>query len=161
MKTNSEGFRNDHEIPLVAKPGELRVLNLGDSFSVGYGVDQDRFIGSILESRWRREFPGREVSVMNAEVSDPAYGLLYLQRYGTRYAPDFVPYVYVDNDSHQAYLPIDGERDLLARLGGRASHISRRTRRVEISTSRRTHTSTSTAKQRAAEAIFEFMQRYR
>lgn len=106
MKTNSEGFRNDHEIPLVAKPGELRVLNLGDSFSVGYGVDQDRFIGPILESRWRREFPGREVSVMNAEVSDPAYGLLYLQRYGVRYAPNVVLYGYVDNDSHQAYLPI-------------------------------------------------------
>ena len=106
MKTNSEGFRNDHEIPLVAKPGELRVLSLGDSFSVGYGVDQEGFIGPILESRWRREFPGREVSVMNAEVSDPAYGLLYLQRYGVCYAPNFVLYGYVDNDSHQAYLPI-------------------------------------------------------
>ena len=69
-------------------------------------MDKDRFLGSILESRWRKEFPGREVSVMNPEVSDPAYGLLYLQRYGIRYAPNFVLYSYVDNDSHQAYLPI-------------------------------------------------------
>ena len=106
MKTNSEGFRNDREIPLIAKPGELRVLSLGDSFSVGYGVDQERFIGPILESKWRGKFPGRDVSVMNAEVSDPAYGLLYLQRYGVRYAPNFVVYGYVDNDIHQTYLPI-------------------------------------------------------
>jgi hypothetical protein len=110
MRTNSEGFRNDGEIPLVAKPGELRVLNLGDSFSNGYGVGQARFIGPLLESRWRQEFPGREVSVINAEVSDPAYGLLYLQRYGVRYAPNFVLYGYVDNDSHQAYLPIVAKR---------------------------------------------------
>src|SRR5215831_3577966 len=106
MKTNSEGFRNDGEIPLVAKPGELRVLNLGDSFANGYGVGQERFIGPLLESKWRREFPGREVSVISAEVSDPAYGLLYLQRYGVRYDPNFVLYGYVDNDSHQAYLPV-------------------------------------------------------
>ena len=105
MKTNAEGFRNDAEIPVIAKPGELRVLSLGDSFSTGYAVDGDHFIGSILESRWRKEFPGRPVSVMNPEVSDPAYGLLYLQRYGVRYAPNFVLYSYVDNDSHQAYLP--------------------------------------------------------
>jgi len=109
MKTNSEGFRNDREFSLVPKPGELRVLNLGDSFSIGYGVGQERFIGSLLESRWRRNFPERDVSVMNAEVSDPAYGLLYLQRYGIRYAPNFVLYVYVDNDSHQAYLPIEAK----------------------------------------------------
>jgi hypothetical protein len=106
VQTNSAGFRNGREIPLVKKPGELRVLNLGDSFSVGYGVDQERFIGPLLEARWRRHPPGREVSVLNAEVSDPAYGLLYLQRYGIRYGPDLVLYVYVDNDSHQAYLPI-------------------------------------------------------
>ena len=47
---------------------------------------------------------------MNAEVSDPAYGLLHLQQYGVRYAPKFVLYGYVDNDSHQAYLPIGAKR---------------------------------------------------
>jgi hypothetical protein len=105
LKTDSQGFRDDREIPLRKRPGELRVLNLGDSFSVGCGVDQGRFVGTLLESALRRKFPGREVSVLSAEVSDPAYGLLYLQRYGIHYSPDIVLYGYVDNDSHQAYLP--------------------------------------------------------
>jgi hypothetical protein len=105
LKTNSEGFRNDREIPLAKEPGELRVLNLGDSFSIGFGVDQAQFIGPLLESRWRQEHPEHEITVINAEVSDPAYGLLYLQRYGIGYSPDIVLYGYVDNDSHQAYLP--------------------------------------------------------
>ena len=155
LKTNSEGFRNDHEIPLVAKPGELRVLNLGDSFSVGYGVDQDRFIGSLLESRWRREFPGREVSFMNAEVSDPAYGLLYLQRYGIHYAPDFVLYVYVDNDSHQAYLPI-GAKGIFSLDSEGEVH----THPVERAESKRRREAGSDANS-DGRGDLQFMQRYR
>lgn len=105
LRTNSDGFRNDREIPLAKEAGELRILNLGDSFSIGYGVDQDRFLGAILESRWPRQQAQDRVTVMNAEVSDPAYGLLYLQRFGMGYSPDLVLYGYVDNDIHQAYLP--------------------------------------------------------
>ncbi|MBI3784969.1 MAG: hypothetical protein HY270_16370 [Deltaproteobacteria bacterium] len=59
LKTNSDGFRNDHEIPPAKEPGELRILSLGDSFSVGYGIDQERFLGPLLESRWRQERSSR------------------------------------------------------------------------------------------------------
>jgi hypothetical protein len=130
LETNSLGFRNDREIPLAKEPGELRILNLGDSFSVGCGVDQDHFIGTLLESRWRQADPTRNVTVMNAEVSDPAYGLLYLQRFGVDFAPDVVVYSYVDNDSHQAYLRL--------RRGGssRSAHSARCTRIPSDVTSR-------------------------
>ncbi len=110
IRTNSQGFRNDHEIPLAKAPGELRILNLGDSFSIGCGVEQDRFVGSLLEKSLNQSGAGRPVTVLNAEVSDPAYGLLYLQRFGMDYAPDLVLYGYVDNDSHQAYLAFQGRR---------------------------------------------------
>ena len=83
---------------------ELRVLNLGDSYSVGYGIDQDRFLGPLLESKWRDELTNHKVTVMNAEVSDPAYGLLFLQRFGLDYHPRFVFYSLCDNDLRQTHL---------------------------------------------------------
>lgn len=118
IKTNSQGLRNDHEIALAKAPGEARILNLGDSFSVGFGVDQDRFIGSIVEATLNQPESERHTTVLNAEVSDPAYGLLYLQRYGMAYAPDVVLYGYVDNDSHQSYLAFEGRQILSLDPGG-------------------------------------------
>lgn len=110
IRTNSDGFRNDHEIAPTKAAGELRILNLGDSFSIGCAVEQDRFVGSLLEASLRQSRAGQRVTVLNAEVSDPAYGLLHLQRFGIGYAPDLVLYGYVDNDSHQAYLAFQGRR---------------------------------------------------
>lgn len=105
VQTNSQGFRNSEETPRTKEAGEIRVLSLGDSFSTGFGVAQDRFLGPLLESSWRRQYPQRRITVLNAEVSDPAYGLLYLQRFGLDYSPDVVVYNYYCNDIHQAYLP--------------------------------------------------------
>lgn len=101
VRTNSQGFRNAEEFGPIPEPGELRVLSLGDSFSIGMQIDQEDFLGPRLEAELARD-PGGPVRVLNAEVSDPAYGLHYLQRHGLAYRPQVVLYGLCANDTLQA-----------------------------------------------------------
>jgi len=41
LKTNSQGFRADHDFDLSVPPGKLRIICSGDSFTLGYGVRND------------------------------------------------------------------------------------------------------------------------
>ncbi len=95
--TNRDGFRNSREFGPDSS-GETRILSLGDSFSTGYAMPQDRFFGSVLEKNVRERMPLENIAVMNAEVSNPAYGLYYLQEYGLRYRPSIVLYGLSGND---------------------------------------------------------------
>jgi hypothetical protein len=102
LVTNSIGLRNAEELAGPPAPGELRVLSLGDSFSTGYCVDQESFFGARLESVLGELLPERRVRVLNAEVSDPAYGLRYLQQHGMATRPHLVVYGLSGNDIMQA-----------------------------------------------------------
>ena len=98
--TNADGFRNTQEFVIPGDYSELRVLSLGDSFSTGFCADQEHFFGSLLEQEIR--VASERARVMNAEVSDPAYGLHYLQTHGMRYRPALVIYGLSGNDIMQA-----------------------------------------------------------
>jgi len=101
--TNSQGFRNSKEFTNPKKEEELRVLNLGDSFSIGYHLDQTEFLGPLLEDKLKSETDNDDVSVLNAAISDPAYGLYYLQQYGLDFHPDVVILGLCGNDFVQSY----------------------------------------------------------
>ena len=47
VSTNSMGFR-DREIKTAAAPGTIRVVNLGDSVTFGWGVEDDRTYSAVL-----------------------------------------------------------------------------------------------------------------
>jgi len=118
LKTNSWGFRNSAEFPRQKPTGELRVLSLGDSYSTGYHLGQDRFLGPLLERRLGAALGGRPVRVLSAEVSDPAYGLYYLQHEGMAFEPDVVLYGLCANDLVQAHaFAGPGERFVLGADG--------------------------------------------
>lgn len=102
LVTNARGFRNEEEFAPEPAAGEFRILSLGDSFSTGFCADQRAFFGSVLQAVLRERMPEGDVRVMNAEVSDPAYGLRYLQRYGMEYHPRVVLYGLSGNDIMQA-----------------------------------------------------------
>ena len=104
VRTNSLGFRNAEEFGTVPEAEELRILSLGDSFSIGMQVDQDAFLGPQLEAELGRTRRRSRVRVLNAEVSDPAYGLHYLQRHGLAFQPKIVLYGLCANDMMQAAL---------------------------------------------------------
>lgn len=102
FETNSLGFRNREEVSRTPEPDRYRVLSLGDSFSNGYGIDQDRFFGPVLQRELQAS--GHRSEVLNAEVSDPTYGLFYLQQYGIDFAPHLVVYGLCGNDIMQNFM---------------------------------------------------------
>ena len=102
IRTNGEGFRNDADVPYRPAAGELRLLDLGDSFSIGMQIDQDEFFGARLERELETGGVARAVTVLNAEVSDPAHALYYLQNFGLEYAPRLVVLGLCANDMQQA-----------------------------------------------------------
>jgi len=101
--TNSHGFRNNQEFNVSKKQEEYRILNLGDSFSIGYHLDQSLFLGPLLENRLRSDTNIHNINVLNAAISDPAYGLYYFQHYGLDFNPDIVILGLSGNDFVQSY----------------------------------------------------------
>src|SRR5712692_3868789 len=51
LRTNAQGFRNDHPFPTAAPPGRIRLVCSGDSFTLGWGVDNDHTWCALLERK--------------------------------------------------------------------------------------------------------------
>jgi lysophospholipase L1-like esterase len=97
IEINSLGLRGPE---LSARqPGELRVLILGDSFVVGFEVEQHETFAALLEAQLRGRFE-RPVRVINAGVR--GYGtdqsLLWFRERGRALRPDLVVAVFSAND---------------------------------------------------------------
>ena len=71
--SNSQGLRENHEIPRHKGPRELRILFLGDSVTFGYRLANDQSFVEIAEESLQARHPGIEVECINAGV--PGYGL--------------------------------------------------------------------------------------
>lgn len=90
IETNSMGFRDDEVVPKAGK----RILLLGDSFTMGYGVAR----GEIFADRLERDLG---VDVVNAGTGgyEIVHQIQLLTEYGKSLAPDLVLYVlYLGND---------------------------------------------------------------
>jgi len=122
LRTNSLGLRNTEEIPAEVGTGELRVLSLGDSFSIGMQIDQERFFGTQLE-RNLEEMRAGDVTVVNAEISGPTYGYYFFQEYGPRYKPEIVLLGICGNDLLQTDALLGANR--LFRLDPDGSLVAR------------------------------------
>ena len=101
VRTNSLGFRGP-EIE-AKKPGEYRILSLGESTTFGAQVGNEQTYSAVLEDLLRAAYPGRSITVINAGVA--AYSsfqsLLYLKERGLALQPDMVLFYHELND----YLP--------------------------------------------------------
>ncbi|MCD6303478.1 MAG: hypothetical protein J7M21_00775, partial [Planctomycetes bacterium] len=90
IRTNSRGVRAHREIPYQKPPGEFRVVALGDSFTLGYGVDiEDGFLAKMAE---RLRENGIHCEVINLAVSghSTTEELIVLEEEGMKYHPDLV-----------------------------------------------------------------------
>ena len=98
---NSIGLRSP-EIG-AKKPGEFRILSLGESTTFGTNVKNDETYSTQLQEILSAQLPSRPISVINAGVS--AYSsyqsLKYLERRGLALKPDVVLFYHEVND----YLP--------------------------------------------------------
>jgi lysophospholipase L1-like esterase len=89
---NSHGLRGP-ETAFTKPPGTFRVLNLGDSVAMGWGVREDETYGRRLEQMLNKQGTGGpRYEVINAGVPgwNQANELAYLQAIGLKYKPDLV-----------------------------------------------------------------------
>ncbi len=99
------------------RPGVLRILSLGDSFTAGYRVGQHETFSSLQEQLINREYGQAEVMV--AEISDPANALYYLDQFGLRLKPHIVLLgITLGNDISQTYVTLDPQGSYILTAGG-------------------------------------------
>jgi lysophospholipase L1-like esterase len=100
---NSRGFRNT-EFPTEKRPGALRILGIGDSWTFGANVDQSEAYPQILSSLLGQEFSTADFEVLNLGVF--AYtshqGLLLLKTQALDLDPDIVLIGFGMNDASVA-----------------------------------------------------------
>ncbi len=98
VSINSLGYRGAEFAP--AKPPEtLRILFVGDSFTFGYGVDDDQTLPRQVEAILRPQFPTIEVINAGFHGYAPIHYELYLRTEGYALDPDLiVPVLYGGND---------------------------------------------------------------
>lgn len=90
--TNSQGFRSAREYGRVPGPGVLRILYVGDSFVMGYRLDQKYLSGLVLEQYLRQRFAGifKDVEVLICGAMDPFEARRYFNAYGAAFRPQVV-----------------------------------------------------------------------
>lgn len=95
---NSRGLRDTREFAYDKPDGVLRILTLGDSFTLGFEVGQEQTYAAVLERDLERH--GINAEVINAGVSgfSNAEALVYLREEGLRYQPDVVVLGFFVND---------------------------------------------------------------
>ncbi|MEO0651093.1 MAG: SGNH/GDSL hydrolase family protein [Planctomycetota bacterium] len=107
--TNSKGLRDD-ECAVPKPPETFRVAFVGDSFTMGSGVELEEVFHSRLEALWRARAEGLAVECLNFGVG--GYNLLsyagLLEHRVFEYAPDLVVVGLVSNDLTRPQQQPDG-----------------------------------------------------
>jgi len=98
FRTNSKGLR-DREFAYKREPGTLRLLMLGDSLTVGWGVRAADTFSKRLEAMYRAR--GVAAEVINAGVGNynTVQEVEYFFTEGHRYRPDMVVLNFFPNDA--------------------------------------------------------------
>lgn len=100
VHTNSCGMRGP-EISIEKPPGTYRIALLGDSFTFGWGVEQDQSFAARMEQTLNRgAAPGVNYQVLNLGV--PGYSTFQevarFQELGLDFSPDAIVVFFVEND---------------------------------------------------------------
>lgn len=90
-RINSLGMR-DKEYSAEKPENTFRILILGDSFTEGQGVDQDKVFAKILETGLQGKIKEKKIEVLNAGTFSysPLLHYLYLKDRGLSLKPDLV-----------------------------------------------------------------------
>jgi hypothetical protein len=116
VRINSQGLR-DYEYPLEKPPGVYRIMLLGDSTTLGWGVPLNETAAKILERELNTQrVPGyQRFEVINAGVGnyDTVQEVTYYETQGRAFHPDLVVLVYFINDPEP--VPIEKKGFLIDR----------------------------------------------
>ncbi len=99
IRTNRLGIRADQKFSDVKPPGVKRIVVLGDSFGMGYGVNLEDSFTHLLGIQMEAHL-NQTVEIINLSVSGfgTAEELLALKHRGLKYAPDYVLLVWHATD---------------------------------------------------------------
>ncbi len=86
VSTNSRGLRSLHEIPYTKPTGQQRIITMGDSYTFGFGGEDDEIWPVVLDET----LSGCEVVNLGVFAYGIDQQLLKLQDEGVKYAPDIV-----------------------------------------------------------------------
>jgi hypothetical protein len=113
VKINSKGLR-EREISYDRTPSALRLVMLGDSFTLGWGVPVEQTFSRRIERLYAAR--GIEAEVINAGVGN--YNTImevnYFLNEGYKYRPDIVVLNYIPNDAEP--VPPHGQPNPLMRV---------------------------------------------
>jgi len=96
VRTNSDGFRDD-EYPF-AKGAKRRVLFLGDSLTLGWGVEKQATFEQLLEDDLNAISPTEVINLGVGNYNTTQEVNLFIDK-GLKYAPDQVVLFYFINDA--------------------------------------------------------------
>jgi hypothetical protein len=97
VNTNSKGLRGATEYAYARTPGKQRILVLGDSFTFGTDVSDDKTYSHYLEA----VLPNTEVLNLGIQGYGQDQMLLYLKEEGVKYRPDVVLLGFAHMDIHR------------------------------------------------------------
>jgi len=96
IRTNSDGFRDD-DYP-VERDGRRRILFLGDSLTLGWGVEQEDTFEHLLEARLNQDQPTEVINLGVGNYNTTQELNLFIDK-GAKYRPDQVVLFYFINDA--------------------------------------------------------------
>jgi lysophospholipase L1-like esterase len=98
--TNSQGLRSLREIREEKEPGVIRILCLGDSYTMGWGVPDESTYPEQLGAALSKRYPGKRFEVINAGFlfSNVLDHIDYFREKGRRFTPDLVVEQFCYND---------------------------------------------------------------
>jgi lysophospholipase L1-like esterase len=105
VKINSAGLR-DREFSLAKPPDTYRILVLGDSTTLGWGVRQEKTYAKLLEQKLNDKPPPggpRHYEVINTGIGNynTAQEVAYYKERGRLYKPDMVLITFFINDAEE------------------------------------------------------------
>ncbi len=117
LRTNSRGFRADTDTSAAVPPGKIRVICSGDSFTLGYGVANDR--------TWCHDLASLDDRIETVNMGQGGYGVdqayLWYARDGIRLDHDVQIFAFIGTDLRRmASATFEGyPKPILALDGGR------------------------------------------
>lgn len=94
VKTSAQRLRDEPvpAAPVEPAPDELRVIAIGDSFTFGWGVNEEERFTEVLERKLAERYPDKKVRVLNLGHWNYTYDqqLLILKEWAARWRPHLV-----------------------------------------------------------------------
>src|SRR5262249_3191869 len=100
LNTNSQGFRNSHDFDTAVPNGKYRIICSGDSFTLGFGVDNDH--------TWCQELTSLDPRLETVNMGEGGYGVdqayLWYKRDGVKLEHHVHLMAFITDDFHRMQL---------------------------------------------------------